>query len=136
MSTKQKAEVAHVDQPPTPDHVSPLPWRVGSAFGREDRIGVWGAKHGSIGQSEMVAEVIDMRPRDGKANAEYIVKAANSHPALVSALKRFLEAWPAAEKAINGVCAIAHVHGCPYTGPSLVPELEAMREALKLAEGI
>lgn len=50
--------------------------------------------------------------------------------ALTAAVQTFLAIWPAAEKAINGACAIAGIHGVPYTGPTLNEELTAMREAV------
>jgi hypothetical protein len=75
----------------TPNHqATTLPWRVDKIQKPKDRIEIWGARHGSFGMCEMVAEVIDIEAqsvRDGRANAEYIVRACNNFHELLAALK-------------------------------------------------
>jgi len=73
----------------TPDH-SPLPWR----FSTDDPM------DGTIGQIEShddwsVAAVFnDVRELPAKANAEFIVRAVNSHDALLAALKALIAGDP------------------------------------------
>jgi hypothetical protein len=46
------------------------------------------------------------------------------------AILAFLEVWPEAEKAINGLCMFTQTHGMRYTGPSLQPAIDGLRKAV------
>lgn len=76
---------------------------------------------------------------DTSVVAMYVTKAHGqlfvAAPALLAAVKSFLEKWPAAEKAINGALVMQHIHGGVYTGPNLGDDLMAMQAALAKAEG-
>ena len=72
---------------------------------------------------------------DSVADAEFIVRACNSHDALVQALKAFLEKWPDVEKHVNGYIGLHFARtGVQYAGPNIAAELDAMRAALAQVE--
>lgn len=52
---------------------------------------------------------------------------------LRSAVEKFFEVWPEAEKQINQFIGFGWTHSMKYTGPNLDTELSAMREAAEVA---
>lgn len=74
---------------------SPLPWRIDSLC-KSPHVEIWDAEIN--GQTHQIAEVFRYPPRDGPGNADFIVRAVNSHQQLVDALKAEQE-WRDREEA-------------------------------------
>lgn len=76
-------------------------------------------------------------PAGSAANAALIVRAVNSHEALVEALSALVEKLDLVhdDPRYEAVWTISQLHAGPYTGPQYDKELEAGRLALSLARG-
>lgn len=79
----QPTPESHQDQPPTPTHVSPLPWKQHTLLIRDATGGLVAHCTRWYGSRP--------EPEEAVRNAEYVVRACNSYPLLVSALRRLVE---------------------------------------------
>lgn len=53
---------------------------------------------------------------------------------LLAACEAFMAKWAEVEPAINSAFTMSFIHGGRYNGPTLVPELRQMREAIQRAK--
>ena len=109
---------------------SPVPWRV-----NVDKFHIAVPLVDAVDNDGIiVAELSGPNHSENVSNAELIVRAVNSHHALVAALRDFLAKWDEVEPYIKGAFVMQQIHGGRYTGPTIADELTAMRAALALAQ--
>jgi hypothetical protein len=98
----------------------------------------WTENGRTMKRANWIAELTADMDFDCDRESEYGVLEANARliaaaPDLLAACKGFMGKWASVEPLINGAF-MQSVHGMAYTGPSLTPELNAIRAAIAKAE--
>lgn len=97
---KTDVEATHIPTAPAAGCAphSPLPWRIDAKFNKPRQIEIWSDYPSAFKLKAQVAAVFDDVPRDGRANAAFIVTACNAHHELIEALRQATKALERVER--------------------------------------
>lgn len=52
----------------------------------------------------------------------------------IAAIRAFMEKWKQVEPAVNSAFVMQHIHGMPYTGPTLADEIKEFEAILSASD--